>query len=46
MLELLPGARGVRFRENLKFAVVQDGGQRRMLSPAYISIVEEEQKSQ
>ncbi len=45
MLELLPGAHGIHFRKNLKFAVVEEGGRRRMMSPVYIGIVEEKQAS-
>ena len=37
MLEIRPGRTGVTFRKNLKFAVVQEDGQRTMMASSHIS---------
>ena len=39
MLEIRPGMTGVTFRENLRFAVVQENGRRTMMSSSQISFV-------
>ena len=39
MLEFRPGMAGVTFRKNLRFAVVQENGQRTMMSSSHISFV-------
>ena len=41
MLEIRPGMTGVTFRKHLKFAVVQEGGERTMMSTSHISLVED-----
>ncbi len=43
MLELRPGMAGVAFRKDLKFAVVQEGGPRQMMSTADIYLVAEQE---
>ena len=42
MLELRPGMDGVAFRKNLKFAVVQDGIGRQMMSSSHIHLLNDE----
>ena len=39
MLEIRPGITGVTFCKNLRFAVVQENGQRAMMSSSHISFV-------
>ena len=41
MLELLPGLKGVTFRDDLKFTVVQKDGRRVVMSTAHISLVDD-----
>lgn len=39
MLEFSPDLTGVTFRKNLRFAVVQENGQRTMMSTSHIGLV-------